>query len=276
MRPYPHLPRPLLIAHRGASANAPENTLEAFEYAVRVGADVLELDVHLTADDEIVVHHDATVERTTNGTGSIAAMTLHRVRELDAGYRFASPSGSHVFRERGLKIPLLAEVLASFPTTAMNIEVKHAPRTMIPRLLSLLTDRKPEQHVLASGSDEVMKQLEAAKPRFPLSLARDQCLRAVAWSQVGRMPADLVGRTLQVPPVYWGVPIITRRFITVAHRYEMDVHLWTLDDPKAVRAWVHRGADGIITNDPGAMLDVLPGRLSRGRRRSTPWVTTGA
>ncbi|HET6343343.1 MAG TPA: glycerophosphodiester phosphodiesterase family protein, partial [Myxococcota bacterium] len=97
--------RPLLFAHRGASRQAPENTLEAFDLAVRLGADVLEMDVHLSADGEVRVMHDARLERTTNGTGLLREHTCAALQRLDAGAKFLTSDGEPRFRDRGLVIP---------------------------------------------------------------------------------------------------------------------------------------------------------------------------
>ena len=104
---------PVNLAHRGASASAPENTLEAFRLAVESGAGGLEFDVHMTSDGEIVVLHDPTVDRTTDGTGPVSGMSLAEVRRLDAGYRFAS-EGANPYRGKGVRVPTLAEVLREF------------------------------------------------------------------------------------------------------------------------------------------------------------------
>src|SRR5215210_664900 len=116
---------PVNLAHRGASALAPENTFEAFRLAVEDGAGGLELDVHMTRDGHIVVIHDATVDRTTNGSGAVSEMTLDELRKLDAGHNF-SPDGGPIrpYRGRGVRVPRLGEVLEGFPVVAVNIEIK--------------------------------------------------------------------------------------------------------------------------------------------------------
>src|ERR671916_458700 len=113
---------PVNLAHRGASALAPENTIEAFRLAVEAGAGGLELDVHVTRDGHIVVIHDATVDRTTNGTGAVSEMTLEELRRLDAGHNFSPDGGpTRPYRGRGVRVPTLGEVLREFPGVAVNI-----------------------------------------------------------------------------------------------------------------------------------------------------------
>src|SRR5918998_1323473 len=116
---------PVNLAHRGASALAPENTIEAFRLAVEAGAGGLELDVHVTRDGHIVVIHDATVDRTTNGTGAVSEMTLEELRRLDAGHNFSPDGGpTRPYRGRGVRVPTLREVLREFPGVAVNIDIK--------------------------------------------------------------------------------------------------------------------------------------------------------
>lgn len=116
----------IVVAHRGAAARAPENTMEAFRLGVEAGADAIELDVHLTADGQLAVIHDETLDRTTDRTGRIAEMTMDEIRQADAGAAFASPDdGEFPFRGRGLRVPTLAEVLAWLPDgIGLVVEIK--------------------------------------------------------------------------------------------------------------------------------------------------------
>src|SRR5439155_273566 len=130
--PAPHAPdhpQPLrrdaeLFAHRGASGLIPENTLDAFAAGLKTGAERLELDVHATSDGVVVVLHDETLERTTDGTGPVRALSLAVVARLDAGYRFRAPDGTYPYRDRGLGVPTLAALLEAFPGVPLNIELK--------------------------------------------------------------------------------------------------------------------------------------------------------
>ncbi|HEU5324965.1 MAG TPA: glycerophosphodiester phosphodiesterase [Candidatus Limnocylindria bacterium] len=117
----------IVVAHRGASDRAPENTMEAFRLGVEDGADAIELDVHLTADGQLAVIHDDTLDRTTDRTGAVASMTMDQVREADAGAQFAGPDGSSPYRGRGLTVPTLGEVLAWLPEgIGLVVEIKAA------------------------------------------------------------------------------------------------------------------------------------------------------
>src|SRR5918911_3284289 len=119
---------PVNLAHRGASALAPENTIEAFRLALEAGAGGLELDVHMTRDGHIVVIHDATVDRTTNGSGAVSEMTFDELRRFDAGHNFSPDGGpTRPYRGRGVRVPTLGEVLEEFPGVAVNIDLKDGP-----------------------------------------------------------------------------------------------------------------------------------------------------
>ncbi|HJQ29825.1 MAG TPA: glycerophosphodiester phosphodiesterase family protein, partial [Rubrobacter sp.] len=144
---------PVNLAHRGASALAPENTLEAFRMAVEAGAGGLELDVHLTRDGHVVVIHDETVERTTNGTGSVSGMNLAELRGFDAGYRF-SPDGGRTrpYGGRGLRVPTLAEVLQEFPGVAVNIDMKAVRPGIEAAVLEVLREAGAEGRALVVSS----------------------------------------------------------------------------------------------------------------------------
>src|SRR5688572_26978466 len=129
LRPgHPYLAgRPVMCAHRGGAKLAPENTMAAFTGAVHDwGVDMLELDVHASADGRIVVIHDPTVERTTDGAGQVHRMSWSELRELDAGWHFRDPRGDTSFRGRGVRLPLFEEVLEAFPRTRLNVETKTA------------------------------------------------------------------------------------------------------------------------------------------------------
>lgn len=159
----------LVVAHRGAAAVAPENTMEAYRRAVEMGADAVELDVHLTADGKLVLMHDETVERTTDLTGSIASMTLKRLRTADAGYRFEAPDGSFPFRGKGLKVPTLAEVLKWLPDgTGLVVEVKARAATA-PTVAALRSSRvrAAGEVSLISFDERIIEEARELDPEIP-------------------------------------------------------------------------------------------------------------
>jgi glycerophosphoryl diester phosphodiesterase len=256
-RPFADLPRPLLFAHRGASRIAPENTFDAFDLAVRLGADVLEMDVHLTADGEVVVFHDATLERTTNGQGPISEKTFAELHRLDAGCKFRTPSGVPLFVDRQVSIPRLADLVATFPRCAFNIELKHADPKLLTKVLEAIGPLPPQQVVLAAENDRIMGQIEASGSPYGLSMARGQIKRAVRQGVFGCPPREFAGRAMQIPPRHWGFPLAGRHLIQTMHRAAIEVHLWVINDLAQAKRYLARGVDGIMSDDPGALIEAV-------------------
>jgi len=237
-----------VIAHRGASAYAPENTLPAFELAVQQGADAFELDVRLTRDGAAVVIHDDTLDRTTHLTGPVRAHTLAELRGADAGRWFTPDRGrTFPFRDTGVRIPTLAEVLWTFPAMPVMIEVKE-PEVQEAVRRALIENDAAERCVMASehvAALEVFRQgpfaCGAAGPEIS-ALYRSVLLR--------RSMRECRYQLLSVPLRWHGLPVPTRAFVQAARRLGCPVHVWTVNDPAtARRLWV-RGVAGIVTNVP--------------------------
>jgi glycerophosphoryl diester phosphodiesterase len=262
---FPHLPRPLLFAHRGASAQAPENTLASFELGLKLGAHVLELDIHMTRDNEVVVLHDTTLDRTTNGLGSVRDKTFAELRELDAGYRFTLGDGRWPFRGQGCVIPRLEEVLRAFPKAGFNIELKQREPSIIRPVLDLLAKVGVSDVLLAAEDDGIMTELGAAHVGCGLGVSVGQVKAVLQAVYLFRKTRDFRGRALQIPlrdrALAWGLlPITTSRVIRVAHDLGMEVHLFVIDEPKIAARWLDQGADGIMSNAPGNLSGLFGGQ----------------
>ena len=235
----------LVIGHRGAAAHAPENTLPSFELALQQGADALELDVHLSADGEVMVIHDPTLDRTCDRRGFVSGRTAAEMRTMDAGYRF--PTGR--WSGRGAYVPRLAEVLDAWPTVPLLIEVK-TPAVQ-DRLAALLRQmHATERCVIASADHDAMTNF-LLPPFTPGASARD-VKRLWLAPLLGR-PRLVPYRLLSVPHRWRGLEVPTRRFIAAANALDAAVSVWTVDDPALARRLWDRGANGIVTNDPAAI-----------------------
>lgn len=256
-RPFASLAPPLVFAHRGASWHAPENTLEAFELAARLGAQVLELDVQLTADKAVVVSHDATVDRMTDGHGAIAGMPLEALRRLDAATGFRTPSGANPFEGRGVRVPLLAEVLAGFGHRGINVDLKGRDPQLLAAVLQTVQRSGHPEVLLTSGDDAMMGMLEAAKPRQALGLSRGQAKRVLGAAHFGQSLSGWAGRALQVPPTLYGVPLLPQRVVRRLHAAGLSVHAWVVNDVGHAQRLIRAGVDGIMTDDPGTMVAAL-------------------
>lgn len=265
---------PLLIAHRGGAGLAPENTLVAFAGALeRWEADILELDVRATRDGRIVVLHDPTVDRTTDGKGLVRDLPWAAVRELDAGYRFRDRDGNHPFRGRGIRIPLLDQVLEAFPRTRLNVELKSGDAA---RATAKIVGRHgAEERVLIAATYEADRR-PLRGYAGPWGASRRQI---ALFTLLHRAPGGAfhtpLADALQVPLTWRGIPIVTGRFVAEAHRRNIPVHVWTVDDPHQMRRLLALGVDGIQSDRPDLLARALvedagrpapPGLRDGGRR----------
>ena len=252
---------PTNFAHRGTSSAAPENTLEAFRLAARSGAGGLELDVHMTSDGRIVVIHDESVDRTTEGTGLVRHMTLHEIQSLDAGYRFTPDGGTNFpYRGRGVRVPELGEVLRHFPGHKVNIDIKEEQCGVEVALLESIKGADAEDRVLVvSEMPAVVKRVrELSGYSISTGASRQEIgdfyrLSRLRLEFLVYPPYD----ALQVPVEYGGREVVTPRFVNAAHDRGVRVDVWTIDDPDEMRRLLDLGVDVIMTNRPEALEGVL-------------------
>jgi len=262
----------MLVAHRGGSLLAPENTAMAFRLAVESWwSDMLEMDAHLTRDGHVVVIHDPTVDRTTNGSGRVRELTLREIQSLDAGYRFQDASGGHPFRGKGAVVPTLDEVLATFRSVWINVECKH-PEVAGP-VADVVARHGAEHRVLIAAERESFRR-GARGYRGPWGVSREQGLAFWLLHRLpGGSPYTPRADVLQVPEIWKGRRIVTPRFIRAAHRSNIPVQVWTVNHADDMRRLLDWGVDGIQTDRP----DLLAGILTeRGVRPSPPGIRAAA
>ena len=249
--PLPH--RPLRVAHRGASARAPENTLAAFREAIRLGADAIELDVQLSADGVPMVIHDDTVDRTTNGHGAVAAITSRDLRRLDAGAWFSS-------RFRGERIPTLEEALEfARGRCGLNIEIKAPPAAgrksvravrrpagggpdAIARAVAQAVARTGFRDLLvvSSFSGQALQSARAAMPTVHLGFLASRSLRGVR----------AVHRRVRLFAVHPHVRLAAKYRVRILRRLGLVILFWTVNDLRLMRRLLAVGGDGLMTDDP--------------------------
>lgn len=246
----------LVMAHRGGRGHAPENTMVAFRQAVALGVDVLELDIHSTADGVLVVIHDDTVERTTDGQGPVHGYTLAELTQLDAGYHWSADGGkTHPFRGQGITIPTLQELFTAFPEMRMNIDIKQESPPIVSQFIRLIVENEMVERVLAgSFSDASIAAyrrhlLEGVTAASALETRLFYVLAKLRLSRFFRPRAQ----AFQIPERY-GRWRIGPRFIEEAHRCQMEVHIWTVNDAADMRRLIAWGVDGIITDYPDRLL----------------------
>ena len=252
---------PVNLAHRGASARAPENTLEAFRLALESGAGGLELDVHLTRDGHVVVIHDSTLDRTTEGTGAVTNMTLEELREADAGHNFSPDEGDTLpYRGLGQRIPTLAEVLREFPGVAVNIDMKAARPGIEAAVLKVLREAGAEERalVVSSRRSAVRRFRRISGGLISTGASRWETGVFYAFSNL-RLERLLrpAYDALQVPIRHRGIPLVTRRFVGAAHRRNVRIDAWTINETDEMRRLLDLGVDVIMTDRPEILADVL-------------------
>lgn len=246
----------LNIAHRGGLGPRPEHTLLAYEHALTEGADVLELDVHATSDGVLVVMHDDTVDRTTNGSGAIKELSYEELSQLDAGYGFTRDGGeTFPYRGQGLTVPRLADVLQAHPSTPFVVEIKQADPPIVDDFLEVAErEGALDQMVLAAFSSEPLEELRDKAPNVPTSLALSEVLEFMSAEPESYDPP---GQFLQVPIEYAGIEVLNADFVAKARQLDMKVHAWTINDEEDMRLLVDLDIDGVITDWPGRLQGVL-------------------
>ena len=260
--PYFEVATPTVIGHRGAAGEAPENTLPSFERALAGGAAILESDVHLTRDAIPVLLHDDAVERTTEGRGRVAELTLGELQALDAGHHFSPDGGrTHPFRGRGVRVPTLSQALAAFPAARFNLELKDGGASLVARTLEVIEKAaSAPRTLLTAGDDALMKQLREEVARTGASVALGASAGEVGdflRCAIERKPPTPGPMALQVPPDFAGRPLVTREFVAHAHAHALVVHVWTIDEPAEMRALLALGVDGIVTDFPARLAQVI-------------------
>ncbi len=241
---------PKIIAHRGASVFAPENTLAAFNHAYKLGADGIELDVMLTNDDEIVVIHDDTVDRTTNGSGRVSDFSYRTLRDLDAGSIFSNDF-------RGEHLPTLVEVYEQFGGKLLiNVELKNYASLFdqLPqKVVALTKDFKLTDSVLFSSFNprnlSVVNRLE---PAIKLGLLTFP-------GKSGSLLRGPLGRLFPYDALHPYFSDVNEKMVSKLHAMGRKVNVWTVDDPVELRRLSDLAVDAIICNDPEAARAILEG-----------------
>ncbi len=236
--------------------------MAAFRSAVDVwGVDMLEMDVRLTVDGEVMVFHDATVERTTDGSGPVAGMTLAQMQELDAGANFRDPEGSPSFAGQGLSAPRFEDVLTAFPRTRINVEAK--AREAARPLVDIILRHRAAHRVLIAAEHEANRRDVRGYPG-PWGASRRQL---IPFHLIHRTPLSALYTpavdVLQVPDVWKGRRVLTPAIIHKAHRRNIPVHVWTIDQVEDMERLLDWGVDGIQTDRPDRLAEVLHRRAGR-------------
>ena len=258
---YQGLETPLVIAHRGGAELWPENTLFSFQRAAELGVDVLEMDVRASLDGVLVVVHDETVDRTTDGKGLVEELTFAELRSLDAGYNWSSEQKGYKFPYRGLgiQIPALKDVLARFPETNMAIEIKPDSEVVTRTLCDTLREaRRAESVIVGSFHRRVLSNFRKICPEFATSASPREVLIFFLLNTVFLSDTyKPVIEAFQVPEYQGGLRVVTSRFVSAARRKNVDVQVWTVNLRSDISRLLHMKVGGVITDRPDRMLQEL-------------------
>jgi glycerophosphoryl diester phosphodiesterase len=254
-----------LYAHRGASAELPENTLPSFARALEIpGVDALEMDVHMTRDGHAIVSHDPTAERMGGIPAAWREIDLAEARRFDMGRGFVAPDGGKPFAGKGFRVPTFEEVLVELPEVILNVDIKQAQPTMVKPLLALIRRRRAEHRVLLA-SFRYRTLFEVRRRGYDGDTALSQpevaALLAAPGKTFGR--ARLIGNCAQIPTHVGPISLSRPAFLDKCHAIGLRVDYWTINDPAQARQLLDLGADGIMTDDPRAIAPVFAERRAR-------------
>jgi glycerophosphoryl diester phosphodiesterase len=247
----------LNVAHRGGGKLAPEESLQAFQNAVNVGADMLEMDLHASSDGVVVLHHDATVDRVTDGTGLVKEMSFEQLRALDAGYRYTNDGGqTYPFRGTGVVIPTFREILEAFPDMIFSAEIKQSDPPIVDAVLEILADTGMEDRViLVSFSDATVRAVREKNPRIVTGAATGEMV------EFSLLTEESAANYTPPCPIFQ-IPGIDAALLGIAQDMGLVVQVWTINDPDDMRLYRDMGVNGIMTDDP-AMLETILNETAR-------------
>jgi glycerophosphoryl diester phosphodiesterase len=267
LHPFFDVAHPIVIGHRGAAGNYPENTLPSFEAALAEGAAILESDVHVTADGVPILLHDPTLERVCGVPDAAQGLDFAALRRHDAGAGFRTDDGDRPFLGRQIRVPSLEEAFERFPEARFNLEIKCPGDAVLYATLRLIERfERADRTLLTSAEDAIMRSLRAAVAasglRPALGASPAEVLAVIENAQgKGPMPADVMA--LQIPATFGGQPLVTPPLVEHAHAHDIEIHVWTVNELDEIERLLALGVDGIVTDHPGRMARWL----RDGRRR---------
>ena len=254
---------PRIVGHRGSAGSHPENTLESFRAAVAAGVQYLEFDIHMTRDGEVVVAHDDHLNRMCGIDRRIPEMTYTEAAAADAGRMFTSDDSTFPFRDKGVRIPRLADVLAAFPKLRMIVEIKQVAPSVVAPALELIDRAAMRRNMLvASEHQQPLDEIRKLAPEIPTNFSyaeSGQFFQAMAARDAGyRAPGDAI----QISHFYENWELVTRESVEFAHSMGVEMHVWTVNEEAEMHQLLDAGVDGLITDYPRRTLDLVRARGS--------------
>ncbi len=247
-----------LCAHRGDSFHFPENTLPAFESAAALHVDCIETDIHLTIDGTCIIWHDDTLENLTGEKTRICSQTVDTLQSLDAGYVFSPDGGrSFPFRDSGIRMVTLEELLEALPEMRFNIDLKDKNKKLVKEFVRIVKRHGAEKRILgASFHHENILQLRELLPGLATSFSEKEALNTVILQKTGflRFKKHFHAEAFQVPEYQNGIKIVTKGLIRTLHARDVLVQVWTINKKTDMERLFAMGVDGIFTDNPHLLI----------------------
>jgi len=243
-----------IFAHRGSTFAAPENTVPAFDFALHHRADVLETDVRVSRDGQVIVTHDDTLDRTTNGHGLVREHNLVDLKKLDAGYRFVDPDGRS-YRNQHVQLITLRELFQLYPDVGINIDIKDEDPQAAKAIAAVVNDYSASHWInVGSFHPHCMQLFRQLAPSISTAATKPEVARLLL---VPKQFPPLPYQLLQIPISYWGIPLARQRFIQKVHDADLEIVHWTINDKNMMQKLFGRHVDGIVTDRADIANEIL-------------------
>lgn len=257
-----------VIAHRGDSKYFPENSLVAFDSAIKLGVDVIETDVHISSDGQIFVWHDENTFQLDQSKQPVSERSWADLKELDLGFLYVDKDGHRPFSSKGIGLVLFKDVLKKFPKTRFNVDLKDESRALVEGFYSILESENAFDRVtVASFHSSNLKTIRAISPRVVTSYGRSEVRRLVVLSKLNllRFVSKYIALppVIQIPEVSGSTVVLTKYLIKVLHKRGVKVQVWTINDEEDMIRLYKMGVDGVMTDDPRLLLGVVENLYSR-------------
>ena len=251
-------PMPRVVAHRGDSAHFPENTLSAFLSACTLGVDVIETDVHLSKDGQLVIWHDETLDRNTDGSGRVEDHTLSELKTYDAGYTFTPDNGkTFPFRGKGVQLCTLREALEACPSQRFNIDLKSKDPAIVDTFIEVIHSVQASKRIVAASFHlSNLKLLRKKAPDILTSVTTLEVVPLLALQKLHLLSAKKQPIIFQVPTRQWGIEVITPSFVKTMHNRGSIIQVWTINEEVEMKRLYQMGVDSVMTDKPALAIKV--------------------